>query len=341
MLGLALGVSQLLRPAQAHPARPTAGEIDQARQIAAKQPRPDALLALMGDKSFLFSDSGAGFLMFATRGRTWVALGDPVGPPAEWPDLVWRFIELADSHGGKAAFYQIPPSSLPLYLDAGLKIFKLGEIARVFLPSFTLEGSARADLRYALKRGERDGLRFEMIPPERVASIIDEIERISDAWLIKYAGECEKGFSVAAFHRDYVLSQPVALLRQNGEAVAFATVMTTELREEVTVGLMRHKPGAASRYAMEYLFIRLIQCFREQGYRSLASAWCRSPAFVRIAWRRVGIAWLVSFGHSDAVSTIFKACAPSRENSIRPGSLVILPLRDGSVLILRSSILPR
>ena len=268
MLGLALGVSQLLRPAQARPAPPTIEEIDLARQIAAKQSRPDALLALMGDKSLLFSESGLCFLMFATRGRTWVALGDPVGPQAEWSDLVWRFIELADSHGGKAAFYQIPPSSLPLYLDAGLEVLKLGEMASVFLPSFTLEGSARADLRYAVKRGERDGLRFEMIPPDRVASVIDEIERISNDWLVRCAGEQEKGFSVAAFHRDYVLSQPVALLRQNGEAVAFATVMTTELSEEVTVGLMRHKPGAASRYAMEYLFIRLIQCFREQGYRS-------------------------------------------------------------------------
>jgi phosphatidylglycerol lysyltransferase len=54
---------------------------------------------------------------------------------------VWRFIELANSHGGKAAFYQIPPSSLPLYLDAGLEVLKLGEMASVFLPSFTLEGS--------------------------------------------------------------------------------------------------------------------------------------------------------------------------------------------------------
>ena len=87
---------------------------------------------------------------------------------------------------------------------------------------------------------------------------------------MEYAGEREKRFSVAAFHRDYVLSQPIALLRQNGEAVAFATVMTTDLREEVTVGLMRHKPGTASRYAMEYLFIRLIQCFRDQGYRSFS-----------------------------------------------------------------------
>ena len=87
MLGLALGVSQLLRPARARPAPPTIEEIDQARQIAAKQSRPDALLALMGDKSLLFSESGRTFLMFATRGRTWVALGDPVGPSAEWPDL--------------------------------------------------------------------------------------------------------------------------------------------------------------------------------------------------------------------------------------------------------------
>jgi phosphatidylglycerol lysyltransferase len=270
LLGLGVGVSQLLRPAGARPGPPNAEEIDRARRIAVRQPHPDALLALMGDKSFLFSDSGLGFLMFATRGRTWAALGDPVGPPAEWPDLMWRFIELADSHGGRAAFYQIPASSLPLYLDAGLKILKLGEEARVSLPSFTLEGSARADLRYALKRGERDQLQFEMIPPERVASIMNEIGEVSNAWLSKHAPGGEKRFSVAAFQREYVLAQPVALLRQDGEAIAFATVMTTDLRDEVTLGLMRLRPGPTSRFAMEYLFVRLIQHFRAQGYRTFS-----------------------------------------------------------------------
>ena len=268
--------------------------------------------------------------MFATHGRTWVTLGDPVGPPAEWPDLVWRFIKLADRPWRQGSLLpDAPPSSLPLYLDAGLKYFKLGEVARVFLPSFTLEGSARAGLRYALKRGERDGLQFEMIPPERVASIIDEIERISDAWLIKYAGECEKRFSVAAFHRDYVLSQPIALLRQNGEAVAFATVMTTELREEVTVGLMRHKPGAASRYTMEYLFVRLIQRFREQGYRTLASGWCRSPAFVA----SLGAA-LASRGshHLVARTPFLRFSRPARlQGKIRSGLGAPLSCRFGMV----------
>ncbi len=78
----------------------------------------------MGDKSLLFSSSGNSFLMYAKRGRSWVALFDPVGRCEEWPELVWRFVELADKHGGRAAFYQVRPYSLPLYLDAGLRVVR-------------------------------------------------------------------------------------------------------------------------------------------------------------------------------------------------------------------------
>jgi len=45
-------------------------------------------------------------------------------------------------------------------------------------------------------------------------------------------------------------------------------VMTTDTKQEVTVGLMRYRPGEASRYAMEYLFVRLIEWARDQGYGS-------------------------------------------------------------------------
>jgi lysylphosphatidylglycerol synthetase-like protein (DUF2156 family) len=46
VLGLTLGVSQLLRPAAARPSTPTAEEIDRARRIATGQPHPEAILAL-------------------------------------------------------------------------------------------------------------------------------------------------------------------------------------------------------------------------------------------------------------------------------------------------------
>ncbi len=48
----------------------------------AEDPDPAANLALLGDKRFLFSPSGESFLMFGVRGRTWVALGPPVGKRA-------------------------------------------------------------------------------------------------------------------------------------------------------------------------------------------------------------------------------------------------------------------
>ena len=301
-LGLTLGVWQLLRPAAGHPSRPSPIELQQARRIAAGQPRPDALLALMGDKSLLFSDTGQSFLMFAKHGRTWAALGDPVGPPEECTELVWRFVELADAHGSRVAFYQVPSASLPLYLDAGLRVMKIGEEARVPLARFSLDGPARTGLRYALRRGERDGLAAELVAADRVPEILGELEDISNAWLVRHAAAGEKCFSVAAFQRDYVMAQTVAVLRENGRPVAFATIMTTDQKTEATIGLMRVGPDIASRCAMEYLFVRLLQQFRGAGFGSfslgmtplsgfaaqpLASRWHRLARFLWSHGRRL------------------------------------------------------
>ena len=290
LAGFALGLTALLRPAAGRVLPPTDAEIEAAHRILRAQPRADANLALMGDKSFLFSASGEAFLMFARRGQTWAALFDPVGPRDEWGELIWRFVELADAHGGRAAFYQVRTEALPPYIDAGMKLLKLGEEARVPLDSFDLKGAGRADLRYALKRGERDGLSMEIVPAERVRSLMPELTAISKEWLARHKSG-EKRFSVAGFVTGFVLAQPVALLRQEGRPVAFATIMTTDLQEEATVGLMRHR-AEASRYAMEYLFIRLILHFKEQGYRSfsLGMAPLSGLGTHRLAprWHRIG-----------------------------------------------------
>ncbi|MGH8517758.1 MAG: phosphatidylglycerol lysyltransferase domain-containing protein, partial [Panacagrimonas sp.] len=80
---------------------------------------------------------------------------DPVGPAAQAPELIWRFLERAREAGGRAAFYQVRPDYLPLYLDAGLRLFKLGEHASVCLADFSLKGSHRANLRHGVNRAER------------------------------------------------------------------------------------------------------------------------------------------------------------------------------------------
>jgi phosphatidylglycerol lysyltransferase len=258
----------LLRPAAGRVAPPTKAELARVASIIRVQERSDAVLAMMGDKSFLFSSSGRAFLMYVKRGRCWVALHDPIGPAEERAGLINRFVALAHKHGGRAAFYQVRAESLPLYLDAGLKLMKLGEEARLSLTEFDLGGPARSGLRYALKRGQRDGLTAEMIEPGAMLAALPELRLISDAWL-QGRRMREKGFSVAALTPDSLASQSAMLLRQNGSPVAFATFMTTAAHTEATVGVMRRCPNA-SPYAMEYLFTRLALYLKEAGYSSLS-----------------------------------------------------------------------
>jgi phosphatidylglycerol lysyltransferase len=268
VLAMSLGLWELLRAPQGLAPAPDTSVIEQAARVIRDQDRSDALLALMGDKSFLFSASKAAFLMFGKRGRSWIALFDPIGPRVEWPELIKRFVELASAHGGRAAFYQVRPDSLPYYLDAGLTVMKLGEEACVQLPSFTLTGGRSTHIRYALKRGERDGLSFELVSPGHATLVMGSLAAISADWLEARQG-AEKGFSVAAFASDFLASQWVALVREHGAPVAFATVMTTAHGRDASVGLMRHMRDA-SPYAMEFLFTKLILGLKELGYSKLS-----------------------------------------------------------------------
>lgn len=264
----ALAFWQLLRPAAGRFVKPAEQDLADAARIVRAQERSDAGLAMMGDKSFLFSASRQAFLMYAKRGRTWVALHDPVGPRDVWPELIRRFVALAHTHGGRAAFYQVRADALPFYLDTGLHLMKLGEEANIPLADFDLKGSHRAHLRYALKRGERDGLAVEVVEPARMPECLPTLKSISDAWLQSRVAR-EKSFSVAAFNPSYLAAQSVMLLRQHGRAVAFVTFMTTDVHTEATVGVMRHLPDASG-YAMEYLFTKLTLHLKEAGLRTLS-----------------------------------------------------------------------
>ncbi|GBH23178.1 bifunctional lysylphosphatidylglycerol flippase/synthetase MprF [Burkholderia vietnamiensis] len=263
---------QLLRPAPGRFVKPAAQDLLDAEQIIRAQECSDAGLALMGDKSFLFSESRRAFLMYAKNGRTWAALHDPVGPREEWPALISKFIALAHAHSGRAAFYQVRANALPLYLDAGLTLMKLGEEAHIALDRFDLKGSNRSHLRYALRRGGKDALSVEVIAPHDVPAALPALRDISDGWLDRRAAR-EKSFSGAAFHAGYLATQSVMLVRPADKPIAFVTFMTTDLNTEATVGVMRHLPEA-SPYAMEYLFTQLALHLKEAGFlkRSLGIA---------------------------------------------------------------------
>lgn len=265
LLALVLAVRQLLRPASSAWQPPHADTLARAEQIIRQQDNADGVLGLTGDKQFLFSEAGNALVMFGRQRRSWVSLFDPIGPEHEQAELVWRFVEVAREAGGRACFYQVRPQSLSMYLDAGLRLFKLGEYAYVPLAGFSLEGKPRSGLRYSAKRAAREGAEFEVVPLEQVPAILEELRAVSDAWLAEHRA-AEKRFSVGAFIDSYVLRQPVAVVRHEGRIVAFATLLTTDTKAEVSVDLMRHQPEMPYG-TMDFLFAELMLHFRELGFQ--------------------------------------------------------------------------
>jgi phosphatidylglycerol lysyltransferase len=238
---------------------------DRVQRALALSPSAAGSLALLGDKRFLFHPTADAFVMYQVSGRSWISMGDPIGAPDQAAELAWAFRELCDRHGGWSVFYEVPASSMPIYVDMGLALLKLGEEARVALPSFGLEGSARADLRQTHRRAVRDGASFEIVPAPLSPALIEEMRGVSDAWLsAKSAGE--KGFSVGYFDATYLAHFPVALVRSGGRIVAFANVWTTTTRDELSVDLMRYLDGAP-KGVMDYLFVELMLWGRAQGYQ--------------------------------------------------------------------------
>jgi phosphatidylglycerol lysyltransferase len=224
-----------------------------------------ANLAMLGDKQLLLNEKKNAFIMYGIEGRSWIAMGDPVGPANEKSALAWQFHELANRYGGWTVFYEVSAENLQIYLDLGLTMVKLGEEARVPLTTFSLEGSAKKTLRYILKKLSGEGCTFEILPSTGVESLLPELKKISDAWLTSKQTR-EKSFSLGSFDPDYLKQFPVAIIRFNGAIAAFANLWAGTEKEEISVDLMRYLPNAPNGI-MDYLLLQSMLWGKVEGYR--------------------------------------------------------------------------
>jgi phosphatidylglycerol lysyltransferase len=280
---------RLLRHARAHAVIPTADTLARVATIVARNDATAAALALLGDKSIMISQQGDGFLMYGVSGRSWVAMGDPVGDDAARHDLAWSFVEAADEHGAWPVFYEVSASHLPLYIDLGLTLLKMGEEAIVPLASFSLEGAARKGLRRTRRDVEKSGATFAMVDRAEVPSLLPVLREISDEWLASKATR-EKSFSLGRFDEQYLVHFPHAVIRVDDRIVAFANVWTGNGRE-LSLDLMRYRREAPPG-VMEYLCVALMLWGAEHGFErmSLGMAPLSGLEVSAIAplWNRVG-----------------------------------------------------
>ncbi|CAM3107419.1 phosphatidylglycerol lysyltransferase [Paracoccus aminovorans] len=254
----------LLRAPRFQPQPPDTGTLEAARRIAMASDQPDAGFALTGDKAIMLSDGGDALVMFGVSGGSWLAYGGPVGEPVGAQEVGFRFVDAARRAGARPVFYEIGPESVPLMLELGMVMHKMGEEAVVDLSRFTLDGAARKKLRAAHARAGRDGLSLEIVSPPHDDGLLSQLRQTSDEWLTAKNAR-EKGFSVGRFEDEWLNRWPIAVVRQGDRVVAFANLMTTDSRRTCSIDLMRHS-DAAPGGTMEFLFTELMLQLKAQGF---------------------------------------------------------------------------
>ena len=194
-------------------------------------------------------------------------------------------------------FYLVSAPTLPLCIDLGLSMVKVGERAVVPLADFSLNGSARKRLRQVMRDVEAEGAVFAVAPPTEVPALLPELQRVSDDWLAA-KNTREKGFSLGYFDEQYLRNFSVACVRVGGRLVAFANLWAANDRSELSVDLMRYASDAP-RSVMDFLFTSLMLWGREQGYASfdlgMASLSGIEGRELAPLWNRAG-SWLFRHG---------------------------------------------
>ena len=240
-------------------------DLDTAAAIIGEQTSTFPNLVFLRDKAVLFDDERTGFVMYGVQGRTWAALGDPVGPPHRLNTLIQLFLERCDDFGGVPVFYEISSEHLHRYADLGLTFVKLGEEARVDLASFSTDGARGKKFRHALHRLERAQATFRVLPVEQVAQVMDQLRAVSGDWLARHAG-AEKGFSLGFFTAEYITRFRVAVIEKDARVVAFANLWEGPQRTELSLDLMRYD-ARAPKEVMEALLVHVMLWGKDQGYR--------------------------------------------------------------------------
>jgi lysylphosphatidylglycerol synthetase-like protein (DUF2156 family) len=139
-----------------------------------------------------------GLVNYRLESNVAVVLGDPVCSPEAFERVTRSFLDFCTLRNWRVAFYQTYPDHLSAYRTLQLHAFKIGEEALIDLQTFTLNGSAIANVRTSARRAERDEVAIHWYEGVLPVEGMSQLEHISNAWLEHKAGRrtSEMGFSM-------------------------------------------------------------------------------------------------------------------------------------------------
>jgi len=197
-----------------------------------------------------------------------LALGDPIAAPDQIGASARDFVAYCDRQDWIAAFYQVDDPAP--YRALGLTPVPIGKEAILRPAEFSLAGKKRADLRFAMRRCEKSGVRFVFGPaPTIAAEYSEQLAGVSTRWLRSHRSP-ELGYSLGTLS---TLSDPdITLglaLAAGGTLDAFVSWLPVPARNGWTLDLMRRRPGGTYG-AIEALIVSSIDEARRRGIAEMS-----------------------------------------------------------------------
>jgi phosphatidylglycerol lysyltransferase len=252
------------------PADPTTRA--RARAISAKYGCGALLPFQLGEDKQVFSPPDAdGMVVYGMAGRTAVVLGDLIGSPEAAPKVFSEFLARCRKLDRWPIVYQATAASRAVLVNAGFRMFKVGEEAIVDLSTFDLTGPRRANLRHTITRCRKDGVTFRWfadgIPAEETGLLAD-LESIDATWR-RGAGP-QMGFTISHFDRTALSWQPISVaVDTSGRALGYTTFRRTGVDAGWVLDLMRRAPDGPPG-AVEACIAEAAVAFRAAGASTLS-----------------------------------------------------------------------
>jgi phosphatidylglycerol lysyltransferase len=243
-----------------------------ARSIALRYGCGALLPFQLGDDKLVFAPPDAdGLVVYGLAGRMAVVVGDLIGPAEAAPRVLADFVQRCRKLDRVPVVYQASPAGRDTLVEAGFRVFKVGEEALIELSTFDTTGPRRANLRHTIARCRKDGVAFRWFPegiPAEESALLDDLEAIDSAWR-KKAGP-EMGFTISQFYRAGLAWQPISVaVDRSGRALAYATFRKTGRDRGWVLDLMRRAldgpPGA-----VEACIAEAAMAFRAAGAATLS-----------------------------------------------------------------------
>lgn len=220
---------------------------------------------LWPDKSYFFNRSRDCFLAYRVAANMAVVLADPVGPPEQIEPTLRAFQAYCEAHGWSLALHQTQPTWLNIYRRLGFRKLKLGDDAIVDLTQFALANPRMKRFRQRVGQLEKHGVRFRHYAAPVSDELMTQLREVSDEWL-QLPQRRERSFTVGSFAPDYLRTTTIFTAEDaEGKVLAFVNLLVSYRADEVTIDLMRHRLQAPNGI-MDYLFVKLFEWSKEQGY---------------------------------------------------------------------------